>query len=192
MRIYALRVLRWRRTPTVLQQRQNSDPLPGAPRPVASSSSLRRVTSRERQPVQLPSHQIAQRPESDELPHLHSSLLGARPFPAKTSMSTLRCSQARFSHSRAPYRGRHLAVLLPSSSICAPFRLRSRSRSSSVGRPRLHHGRAPGPCKLQSSPPTADSAARYLLSARRRVCPYISSKSSTATIGFRLRLMISC
>jgi hypothetical protein len=71
--IYALRALRRRRTPTVLQQRRHSDPSPGAPRPVASSSSLRRVTSREPQPVRSPSHQIAQRPESDELPHLHNS-----------------------------------------------------------------------------------------------------------------------
>ena len=60
--IYALRTLRWQRTPTVLQQRRNSDPSPGAPRPVASSSSLRRVTSREPQPVRSPSHQIAQHP----------------------------------------------------------------------------------------------------------------------------------
>jgi len=76
--MYALRALHWRRTPTVLPLRRNPDPSPSVTRPVASSSSHRRVTFLERQSVRSPSHQIAQCPPSRWAP-ASSQFLGRDP-----------------------------------------------------------------------------------------------------------------
>jgi len=92
LRIYALRALRWRRTPTVLQQRRNLNPSPGAPRPVASSSS---TPSRDFPRTSASSVTFTPNRSTPTIP-MNSrifTILGARPFPAKTSMSTYRCSQ---------------------------------------------------------------------------------------------------